>query len=89
MPALRPVRSKVVPAGTTKLDRTMLEHDFFPLATEAAPLAPEKVHVARLSTAEASLTCGSEAAIGLARAGAMPQAASRRAEESIVVLKAV
>ena len=46
VPLFSPVRSRVVPAGTATEDKVMVVHEALDLIAEAAPVEPEKVHVA-------------------------------------------
>lgn len=58
VPLFRPVRSKVVPAGTMRLDRVIVVHPDFPALTFAAPSAPEKEQDACRSSILAGLELG-------------------------------
>jgi hypothetical protein len=42
VPLVSLVKSRVVPAGTTRLDKVIVEQEALPLATAAAPVVPEK-----------------------------------------------
>jgi len=46
VPLVKPVKSKVVPAGTTRLLRVITGQDFLAFTTAAAPVEPEKVQTA-------------------------------------------
>jgi hypothetical protein len=58
VPDFKPVRSRVVPAGTATLFKVMLEQDALFLSASAAPVEPVKVHVALVSSV---LTAGAAA----------------------------
>lgn len=47
VPVFSPVRSRVVPAGTSTLLRVMVEQEVLLLMASAAPVLPEKVQEAR------------------------------------------
>jgi hypothetical protein len=49
VPSARSLRSSVVPAGTATFDKTIVEQVFCAAIAEAAPVAPEKVQLARFS----------------------------------------
>lgn len=67
VPSLRSVKSRVVPDGTARAERMIVEHEVFDTLADEAPPEPEKVHVvARLSSCAASV--GSGAGAGAARA---------------------
>lgn len=59
VPSLRPVKSKVVPEGTARAERMMVEHEVFDLLAEDAPPDPENVQVvARLARSGAAVGSG-------------------------------
>lgn len=82
-------RSRVVPEGTTREDRTMVEHDFWLLLARAAPDEPEKVQLVALLTRPASgadVMAGPGSATGEASTVAAKAAASwkKGLEETIL-----
>lgn len=63
VPLVRPVRSNVVPDGTAKADKMIVEQEVFDLLAEEAPPEPEKVQVvARLARSGAAVGAGAGAA---------------------------
>ena len=59
VPLFRPVRSRVVPAGTATEERTIVEQEVLDLMAEAAPLEPVKVQVEeRCSISDARVAAG-------------------------------
>ena len=62
VPELRPVRSRVLPEGTARALRTMVEQEVLDLLADEAPPEPEKVHVvARSSRFGAAVGAGAAA----------------------------
>jgi hypothetical protein len=68
VPVFSPVRSRVVPAGTTTLLRVMVEQEVLLLMAAAAPVVPEKVQEARGVRREVPRTLASAAGAALTAA---------------------
>lgn len=63
VPLVRPVKSNVVPDGTAKAERMMVEQEVLDLLADEAPADPEKVQVvARLARSGAAVGAGAGAA---------------------------
>jgi hypothetical protein len=58
VPLVRPVKSRVVPDGTTTLLMTMVAQEALDLEAREAPLEPEKVQDARLARSGAAVGAG-------------------------------
>lgn len=68
VPLVSLVKSRVVPAGTTRLSRVIVEHEAFELATAVAPDAPVKVQLeAARSFRGAALVVAASAATAMVR----------------------
>jgi hypothetical protein len=85
----RSERSKVVPDGTAIAESTIVEHDFWDLLAEDAPLEPEKVQLVALLTisgAGAGVTAGAAwgSATGEASAEAAKATSRVQVRETIV-----
>lgn len=72
VPELRPVRSKVVPEGTARAERMIVEQEVLDLLAEEAPPDPENVQVvARLASSGAAVGSGTGAGAPSTKAAAV------------------
>jgi hypothetical protein len=69
VPAVRSVKSSVVPAGTATFDKVIVEQEVLDLRTLAAPVEPENMHeAARLSKVAGAANATDERRAAPARA---------------------